>query len=90
MLVEGREEFQLHSMCYTNLVYIGHTPFLSSGVLVQPQWKHFRHIQMLKNDRIRLSNGIWRSWHLQCECDMWSVCVRCVVCVRCGECDIVT
>lgn len=36
-----------------------------SGVLVQPQWKHFRHIQMLKSDRIRLSNGIWRSWHLQ-------------------------
>lgn len=40
----------------------------SSGVLVQPQWKHFAHIEMVKNDKIRLSNGIWRSWHLQCEC----------------------
>ncbi|KAL5477304.1 hypothetical protein EMCRGX_G024084 [Ephydatia muelleri] len=36
-----------------------------SGVLVHPQWKHFRHIQMLKNDQTRLSNGIWRSWHIQ-------------------------
>ena len=37
-----------------------------SGVLVQPQWKHFRHFDMLKNDQIRLSNGIWRSWHIKC------------------------
>lgn len=41
-----------------------------SGILVQPQWKHFRHIRMLKNDRYRLSNGIWRSWHMQCEWQM--------------------
>ena len=37
-----------------------------SGVLVQPQWKHFRHFDMVKNDQIRLSNGIWRSWHIKC------------------------
>ncbi|CAI7995954.1 MLX-interacting protein [Geodia barretti] len=36
-----------------------------SGVLVQPQWKHFRHFDMVKNDQIRLSNGIWRSWHIK-------------------------
>lgn len=36
-----------------------------SGILVHPQWKHFRHIKIVKNDQIRLSNGIWRSWYLQ-------------------------
>ncbi|XP_019848726.1 PREDICTED: MLX-interacting protein-like isoform X2 [Amphimedon queenslandica] len=35
------------------------------GVLGNPQWKHYRHMQLLKNDQIRLSNGIWRSWHIQ-------------------------
>lgn len=36
-----------------------------SGILGNPQWKHFRHMELLKKDQIRLSNGIWRSWHMQ-------------------------
>ena len=44
---------------------------LLSGILVQPQWKHFRHMEMMRNDQIRLSNGIWRSWHLQCKCNVY-------------------
>ena len=38
----------------------------TSGILANPQWKHWRHMEMLKKDQIRLSNGIWRSWHIQC------------------------
>ena len=57
-----------------------------SGVLVQPQWKHFRHFDMVKNDQIRLSNGIWRSWHIKCEsyCSVYAcigVCMCVCVCV---------
>ncbi len=40
---------------------------LHSGILANPQWKHFRHMELLKTDQIRLSNGIWRSWYMQCR-----------------------
>ena len=47
--------FPLHPFCW------------HSGVLVQPQWKHFKHFDMKKNDQVCLSNGIWRSWHIKCR-----------------------
>ena len=45
-----------------------------SNILVHPQWHHFRHIRMLRNDQVRLSNGIWRSWHLQCKQNIYCLC----------------
>ena len=42
-------------------------PLLFSGQLVHPQWKHFRPRELVKSERTRLSNAIWRSWHMQSE-----------------------
>ena len=53
--------------CSFVAVFLFSRPLACSGVLVQPQWKHFKHFDMMKNDQIRLSNGIWRSWHIKCN-----------------------
>lgn len=54
-------DFTLSNLFETLTVeYSGVTP-------MHPQWKHFRHTQMVINDQIRLGNGIWRVWHMQFE-----------------------
>lgn len=41
--------------------------FLLSGKIVSPKWKSFKGLRLLWRDKIRLNNGIWRAWFIQCE-----------------------
>lgn len=40
---------------------------LLSGKIVSPKWKSFKGLRLLWRDKIRLNNGIWRAWFIQCE-----------------------
>lgn len=35
--------------------------------LTSPKWKNFRGSRIECQDRIRLNNVIWRTWHQQCK-----------------------
>lgn len=39
-----------------------------SGKIASPKWKSFKGLRLLWWDKIRLNNGIWRAWFIQCEC----------------------
>lgn len=41
--------------------------FPLSGKIVSPKWKSFKGLRLLWRDKIRLNNGIWRAWFIQCE-----------------------
>ncbi|XP_043924551.1 MLX-interacting protein [Protopterus annectens] len=36
-----------------------------SGKLVSPKWKNFKGLKLLRRDKIRLNNAIWRAWYMQ-------------------------
>lgn len=36
-----------------------------SGKLVSPKWKNFKGLKLLRRDKIRLNNAIWRAWFMQ-------------------------
>ncbi|CAF4539354.1 unnamed protein product [Didymodactylos carnosus] len=35
--------------------------------LTSPKWKNFKGSQLMCQDKIRLNNIIWRTWHQQCK-----------------------
>lgn len=51
--------------------------FFFSGKIVSPKWKSFRGLRLLWRDKIRLNNGIWRAWYIQCECSFFKQCPTC-------------
>jgi hypothetical protein len=40
--------------------------FFCRSNLTSPKWKNFRGSRLACQDKIRLNNVIWRTWHQQC------------------------
>jgi hypothetical protein len=49
------------------LVYLNKIIFRLRSNLTSPKWKNFRGSRIACQDKIRLNNVIWRTWHQQCQ-----------------------
>lgn len=38
-----------------------------SGKITSPKWNQFRGLKLVKKDKVRLNNIIWREYHMQCK-----------------------